>query len=66
MAAIVLDGKALAREMEVELSASVEEIKRRNHGETPILATLLVGNDPSSATYVKMKGNACQRVGWSR
>jgi len=63
MAAIVLDGKTLAREMEVELSARVEELKRRNHGETPILATLLVGDDPSSATYVKMKGNACQRVG---
>jgi len=63
MAAIVLDGKTLAREMEVELSARVEEIKRRSHGETPILATILVGDDPSSATYVKMKGNACQRVG---
>jgi len=29
----------------------------------PILATILVGDDPASATYVKMKGNACQRVG---
>ncbi|HAJ43899.1 MAG TPA: bifunctional 5,10-methylene-tetrahydrofolate dehydrogenase/5,10-methylene-tetrahydrofolate cyclohydrolase, partial [Alcanivorax sp.] len=28
-----------------------------------ILATLLVGADPASATYVKMKGNACRRVG---
>jgi len=27
------------------------------------LATLLVGDDPASATYVKMKGNACRRVG---
>lgn len=63
MAAIVLDGKTLAREMEVELAAHVKEIKRRSHGETPILATILVGDDPSSATYVKMKGNACQRVG---
>ncbi|MCP6547724.1 bifunctional 5,10-methylene-tetrahydrofolate dehydrogenase/5,10-methylene-tetrahydrofolate cyclohydrolase, partial [Klebsiella pneumoniae] len=32
-------------------------------GRTPILATILVGDDPASATYVKMKGNACQRVG---
>ena len=28
-----------------------------------MLATILVGGDPSSATYVKMKGNACRRVG---
>ncbi len=32
-------------------------------GKTPILATILVGDDPASATYVKMKGNACRRVG---
>ena len=32
-------------------------------GKHPILATILVGDDPASATYVKMKGNACARVG---
>jgi len=32
-------------------------------GEPPILATILVGADPASATYVRMKGNACRRVG---
>lgn len=63
MTALVLDGKKLAREMEVELSARVQEIKRKTNGVTPVLATILVGDDPSSATYVKMKGNACQRVG---
>jgi len=63
MAAIVLDGKVLARQMEVELSTRVDAIKRRADGIAPILATILVGSDPSSATYVKMKGNACQRVG---
>src|ERR1700740_2914041 len=31
--------------------------------EPPILATILVGSDPASATYVRMKGNACRRVG---
>jgi methylenetetrahydrofolate dehydrogenase (NADP+)/methenyltetrahydrofolate cyclohydrolase len=30
-----------------------------------VLATILVGSDPSSATYVRMKGNACTRVGMS-
>lgn len=63
MAAIVLDGKTLARQMEVDLSKRVQAIKAKAGGVTPILATILVGDDPSSATYVKMKGNACQRVG---
>jgi methylenetetrahydrofolate dehydrogenase (NADP+) / methenyltetrahydrofolate cyclohydrolase len=63
MAGIVLDGKLLAREMEAELSKRVAAIKHKTNGVTPILATILVGDDPSSATYVKMKGNACQRVG---
>lgn len=63
MAAIILDGKKLALEMEVELSARVQTIKRNADGAIPVLATILVGDDPSSATYVKMKGNACQRVG---
>jgi len=63
MAAIILDGKTLAREIEEELSARVQEIKRRDNGIPPILATILVGDDPSSATYVKMKSKACQRVG---
>jgi methylenetetrahydrofolate dehydrogenase (NADP+)/methenyltetrahydrofolate cyclohydrolase len=32
-------------------------------GITPVLATILVGDDPASETYVKMKGNACERIG---
>lgn len=63
MTALVLDGKTLAKQMEGELSKRVEKIKRRMSGKAPILATILVGNDPSSATYVRMKGNACERVG---
>lgn len=63
MAAIVLDGKTLAHQIELELSARVQAMKERSSGVSLILATILVGDDPSSATYVKMKGNACQRVG---
>jgi methylenetetrahydrofolate dehydrogenase (NADP+)/methenyltetrahydrofolate cyclohydrolase len=59
---MILDGKALARQMEQELAVRVEKIKEKT-GQTPILATILVGDDPASATYVRMKGNACQRVG---
>lgn len=60
--ATVLDGKALAKSIESELSVRVETLKQKT-GCTPILATILVGDDPASATYVRMKGNACQRVG---
>lgn len=63
MAAVVLDGKALAAEQERALAARVVALKARSGGRTPILATLLVGDDPASTTYVRMKGNACQRVG---
>jgi methylenetetrahydrofolate dehydrogenase (NADP+)/methenyltetrahydrofolate cyclohydrolase len=63
MPAIVLDGKTLSKQMESALTERVEKLKTALQGRTPILATLLVGNDPASETYVKMKGNACRRVG---
>ena len=59
----ILDGKKLAGDMEKTLQARVSRLLEKNGGEKPVLATILVGNDPASATYVKMKGNACQRVG---
>lgn len=59
---VVLDGKALAASVENELRDRVESLKTKT-GRTPILATILVGDDPASATYVRMKGNACKRVG---
>jgi len=59
---LVLDGKALAKSVEQELAARVQRIKDKT-GVTPILATILVGNDPASVTYVRMKGNACRRIG---
>ncbi|MEJ2709145.1 MAG: bifunctional methylenetetrahydrofolate dehydrogenase/methenyltetrahydrofolate cyclohydrolase FolD [Anaerolineales bacterium] len=63
MTGLVLDGKALAKQMEQELATRVEKVKERMDGKAPILATILVGDDPASATYVRMKGNACSRVG---
>lgn len=58
---IVLDGKKLAKEIEITLSERVTKLIPKIG--VPILATILVGEDPASATYVKMKGNACRRVG---
>ena len=64
MAGLVLDGKAYAKELEAELQERVKVVKQKSGSdEPPILATILVGADPASATYVKMKGNACRRVG---
>ena len=63
MSALVLDGKALAAAEEQVLSVRVAQIKLGNGGRAPILATILVGDDAASATYVRMKGNACGRVG---
>ncbi|MGO3641921.1 MAG: tetrahydrofolate dehydrogenase/cyclohydrolase catalytic domain-containing protein, partial [Psychrobacter sp.] len=60
--ATVLDGKALAKQIEQQLRTRVDAIKDKT-GRTPSLATILVGADPASATYVRMKGNACKRVG---
>ena len=59
---LILDGKSLAGSIEQSLKPRVEAIIKKT-GTAPILATILVGSDPSSATYVKMKGNACSRVG---
>jgi len=59
---LVLDGKALAKSIEQELTVRVQRIKDKT-GIAPILATIIVGNDPASVTYVRMKGNACRRIG---
>lgn len=63
MSALVLDGKSLAQKTEAELSQRVTVLKQANKGQAPILATILVGSDPASGTYVKMKQNACKRIG---
>ena len=63
MSALILDGKKLAQQSESQLRERVDKLKSESGGRTPILATILVGDNPASATYVKMKGNACRRVG---
>ena len=63
MTGIILDGKSLAKQIESELVPRVNRIKELTGGRPPILATILVGEDPASVTYVRMKGNACIRVG---
>lgn len=59
---LIIDGKAYSLQVENELKQRVAVIKEKS-GKTPVLATILVGEDPASVTYVRMKGNACERVG---
>ena len=62
MSALILDGKALGQSREQQLHTAVERLQA-DGGTKPVLATILVGTDPASATYVQMKVNACGRVG---
>lgn len=62
MPATILDGKFLATAIEAELAEQVAEFIQNNAHE-PVLAAVLVGDDPASAIYVKNKRLACERVG---
>jgi methylenetetrahydrofolate dehydrogenase (NADP+)/methenyltetrahydrofolate cyclohydrolase len=63
MAALVLDGRPPAREIEAQLAARVAALRERNGGRSPVLAILLVGTDRTSARHAQMKESACRRVG---
>ena len=63
MPATLLDGKHVAQLTETDLAERVAALKAKTGDRTPVLATILVGDDPASATYVKMKANACRRIG---
>ena len=62
LSATILDGKALAAQIEAELAEQVADFLQ-NNGHEPTLAAVLVGDDPASAIYVKNKRSACERVG---
>ncbi len=61
MAARILDGKLLAREIQSEIREQAEAFKAA-HGVTPTLGVILVGDDPASGIYVKQKRRACERT----
>ncbi|MBE1441716.1 bifunctional 5,10-methylenetetrahydrofolate dehydrogenase/5,10-methenyltetrahydrofolate cyclohydrolase [Paenibacillus sp. OAS669] len=58
---IILDGASVAARIKEQLEPRIRRLTER--GVTPCLATILVGDDPASETYVRMKGNACRRLG---
>ena len=61
MTGIKIDGKAIAQTVKDRVKKAVSEIKTQ--GVNPCLATVLIGNNPASATYVKNKHKACEEVG---
>jgi methylenetetrahydrofolate dehydrogenase (NADP+)/methenyltetrahydrofolate cyclohydrolase len=62
MPADLLDGKALAAQLQAELREEVAHFKAAG-GATPHLAAVLVGDDPASDVYVKSKRRGCERAG---
>lgn len=62
MTAKVIDGKAIAAELRAEVAQGVEELVAEGK-QRPGLATVLVGEDPASQTYVRFKQKACAEVG---
>lgn len=61
MAAKIIDGKAIAQEMQEEMKSEVAELAAK--GVTPRLEVVLVGENPASQVYVRNKGRACDRIG---
>jgi methylenetetrahydrofolate dehydrogenase (NADP+) / methenyltetrahydrofolate cyclohydrolase len=62
MAATVIDGKAVAADVRARVAKEAEELAGKI-GRPPGLATVLVGDDPASAIYVRRKREACEEVG---
>lgn len=56
---VLLDGKSLADKIRADLKERSIRLQKEK-GRRPVLATILVGLDPASATYVRMKGKACE------
>lgn len=62
MTAQILDGKAIALQIQTELAAEVAALREAT-GVAPTLATVLVGEDPGSQVYIRNKRRTCERIG---
>ncbi|NYT00394.1 MAG: bifunctional methylenetetrahydrofolate dehydrogenase/methenyltetrahydrofolate cyclohydrolase FolD [Methanocellales archaeon] len=58
---MIIDGHKIAEEIQEEVARGVKRL-REYYGVTPCLATILVGEDPASKTYLSMKRRACERT----
>ena len=59
----LIDGKSLANKVQASVAAEVEQLKQEKNI-VPGLAVILIGDDPASHAYVKMKAKACEKVGF--
>ncbi len=59
---IIIDGKKVAQEIRNELKEKVSGLKSK-YGKVPGLVTIIVGENPASKVYVKMKNKACEEIG---
>jgi 5,10-methylene-tetrahydrofolate dehydrogenase/methenyl tetrahydrofolate cyclohydrolase len=62
LTAKIIDGEAVASKIREQVKTDVEEMMKI-HGFPPGLATVLVGDNPASSQYVRMKQNRCKKVG---
>ena len=62
MSAQILDGRAIAKRMRADIKQQAAQFEAR-HGFPPGLGVVLVGDDPASHMYVRMKRRACERAG---
>jgi methylenetetrahydrofolate dehydrogenase (NADP+)/methenyltetrahydrofolate cyclohydrolase len=63
MAATIIDGKAIADKVRAEVRQASDRLKA-SRGVTPGLAFILVGENPASQAYVRMKGKGCEEAGF--
>jgi len=61
MTAKIMDGKKIAEEVKANIKREVDSLRFR--GISPCLATILIGDDPASQTYVRIKHKSCEEVG---
>jgi len=61
MTAKIMDGKKIAEEVKAGIKREVDSLRSR--GVSPCLATILIGDDPASQTYVRIKHKSCEEVG---
>lgn len=57
----IIDGTEISRKIRAEIASGVDELRR--DGVVPGLAVVLVGSDPASEVYVRMKAQACRKAG---
>lgn len=63
MSAVLIDGKAIATSIRSEVAGATAHLKS-TRGIIPGLAFVLVGDNPASQSYVRMKGKACEEAGF--